>query len=140
MEKANTAPTGCYKCGRPGHWSRDCPDSNPNSNSTTHLSNSNSSRSFPFRQPSSNSNNNSSSSKVVAEKPKKVPRSRPKLTPELLVGDDDGLGFVLRHFPRNFKYRGHGHEVLFIAFICLYIIMSKFGIISIYLCICRLAI
>lgn len=40
-----------------------------------------------------------------------MPRSRPKLTPELLLGEDNGLGFILRHFPRNFKYRGRGHEV-----------------------------
>ncbi|PWA86985.1 Replication fork protection component Swi3 [Artemisia annua] len=43
------------------------------------------------------------------EKPKKVPKTRPKLTPELLLSDD-GLGFVLRHFPKAFKCRGRGHE------------------------------
>ncbi|KAK8605285.1 hypothetical protein V6N13_102069 [Hibiscus sabdariffa] len=32
------------------------------------------------------------------------------LTPELLLSDD-GFGYILRHFPRAFRYRGHGHEV-----------------------------
>ncbi|MBA0648611.1 hypothetical protein Goklo_016306, partial [Gossypium klotzschianum] len=45
------------------------------------------------------------------EKPKKVSKSRtrPKLTPELLLSDD-GIGYILRHFPRAFRYRGRSHE------------------------------
>ncbi|PPD99032.1 hypothetical protein GOBAR_DD03944 [Gossypium barbadense] len=111
MENPKSAPTGCYKCGKTGHWSHDLPR-RPQIRSSQ-------SRKARIRYPKSRRKRLLQVRKTRytpnqlprPEKPKKVSKSRtrPKLTPELLLSDD-GIGYILRHFPRAFRYRGRSHE------------------------------
>ncbi|KAL5207414.1 hypothetical protein ABZP36_031849 [Zizania latifolia] len=117
---AAAAPTGCYKCGWPGHWSRDCPsdpaaastdDPNPNPNRSA-------SRFAPYTRPrftktaAAAEGEEGSGGQAQNNKKKRERAKRPKLTPDLLLSDD-GLGFVLRYFPKAFKPRARpGHEFM----------------------------
>jgi TIMELESS-interacting protein len=141
MAAAAASATGCTKCGRPGHWSSDCPSQPASENGRAPGAAS-------AAAPSSAGNaavgtqggaqryaqgggtqrhtqggaqgykrkepwGGRSGSFVPREKPVKavVP---PRRMPKLtpdLLLGPDGLGYVLEKIPRQVTIKGHGHEV-----------------------------
>lgn len=105
-------PTGCYKCGKPDHWSRDCPSqpaTEAGAKATTAPASGwqGNTQGFKRKEPWSERGTKPFAKPVKVPAP---PRRMPKLTPDLLLGAD-GLGYVLEKVPRQVTIKGRGHEV-----------------------------
>ena len=96
------APTGCYKCGRSGHWSQNCTFAPTTSKPPN----------FPPSSSSAVGGKQQQQETPSAEAPKvkKPPRTHPKLTADILLSND-GLGYVLEHIPHMLHLKGPSHEV-----------------------------
>ncbi|KAL2633182.1 hypothetical protein R1flu_004661 [Riccia fluitans] len=117
----HSRPTGCYKCGLPGHWSFDCPVKSTNGpaaggrSSTVQAGSARGAENVASgggdRTVGKGSLKGRGTKAAAAEAAiVKVPRKRPQLTAELLLSDS-GLGYLLEKMPQMVKIRGEGHEV-----------------------------
>ncbi|KAL3694567.1 hypothetical protein R1sor_008218 [Riccia sorocarpa] len=117
----HSRPTGCYKCGLPGHWSFDCPMKSGNESGSGGRSSTVQTGSARGAEKVVSGGGDRTFVKAFAKgrAPKasaaegatiKIPRKRPQLTAELLLSDN-GLGYLLEKMPQMVKIRGEGHEV-----------------------------
>ena len=98
---------GCFKCGGTGHWARDCP-ADPKSDGKQQEGGNAKEGQREWKEWKAPTGKKKQAFDILG--PKRI-FTRPKLTEDVLLSKEKGIGYILKEFPRLMEIKGRGHEV-----------------------------